>query len=221
MAVELQPVVNIRTDIPNTPELRLSGADLDDRVYFAVKRARCAGIAIDIRVLDQSPIARNLSTDILKVFEEHDPFLDPLQLRERFKDPIHNYGARHPGEGLRFHIAVRVRVIPEHPGWVVCRIVNLLEIRGGTRLDINKDVIAVVLGRDIGPVMMQVSRKVEGIDDRNVRRVPRLYPQRRWYVKAIIQYGLHPLAGDVHFCFCGCEGRSERPTGTAKHRWIG
>jgi hypothetical protein len=142
-------------------------------------------------------------------------------LREGSKDITHNYGTRHPGEDLRFHIPIHVGVIPEHPWLVVLGIEDLLEVRRSPGLDADKNVIAIVLGRNIGAMVVEVGGILEGIDDRNVQLIARRYPECRRCIETVIDDGLYLLPGDVHLGLCGGESCIEDAARTVQLRRVG
>src|SRR3989442_3660965 len=99
-----------------------------------------------------------------------------------------------------------VRVIPIEPGAVVSRDGDLV-IEHLARPQVNEDIVRSPQGRDFQPVVVQAGWSPKRIDELELDRVSRTYPERRWYIEAVVYPGQNVLGSDLHHrCPCRQSG---------------
>src|SRR5215210_1136204 len=90
---------------------------------------------------------------------------------------------------------MRVRVIPIQPGTLVSRDGDLV-IERLARPQVNEDIVRSTQRRNFQPVVMQVGRGVERVDEFELNLVPRTCPECRWDVEAVVAPGHNILVSD-------------------------
>src|SRR5205809_6694454 len=91
-----------------------------------------------------------------------------------------------------------VRVIPKQPGAVVSRDGDLV-IKHLARPQVNEDIVRSPPGRDFQPVVVQAGWSPERIVEPELDRVSRTYPERRWYVEAVVYPRQNVVGSDLQY----------------------
>ena len=148
----------LRGGVDQPPALRLARSDVDAWLQLPVD--------------DDEPVLRGATLAgpggrpaHLRVLEHHDPVGQVADSRDVIQAAAHDDGARLPGEGLHVHVAVVVRVVPEHARRVVLRdLVPVLVVGAGA--DGEEHVVLRGIRRHMQPVHVQVRDGTFGLHER-------------------------------------------------------
>ena len=138
VTVEREQVIQVRSDIPNAPQLRLAGTERNRGIERAIHRAH--GVVAD-------PAMHDLPAPDLRVLQQQYVLSQIAQLRKRIEQPLDDQCAGHTVSHLLIRAAVGVRMIPIQSRCVGCRNVDLVVLRAAG-CDVQEDVVGGTERRD-------------------------------------------------------------------------
>src|SRR2546422_608261 len=109
VTVERELVIQVRSDIPNAPQLRLAGAERNRGIEHAVHRAY--GVVADLAMHD-------LPAPDLRILQQQYVLSQIAQLRKRIEQPLDDQCAGHAVSHLLIGAAVGMRMVPVQSRWV-------------------------------------------------------------------------------------------------------